>query len=274
MLGTAQWGHGYGVTNSVGRLSDDTLADIAAVAREWGIDAVDTALGYGDAQARLQPFAHDFAVTTKVAAAGDVAAQAREALHELGLDQVHGVLAHDWDALDQDEQRRAASALTRLIERGDARAVGASVYDSAGVASAAHAFRSTQSRLGMIQVPANVLDRRLDSDPELLELAAQGTQIVVRSAFLQGVLLDPASPRANHPDVARVLRVAAESDTSLLALCLSHVKALPWASHVVVGVTTPEELNEIGATWASVEPHLADPSLASADLGLIDPRRW
>ena len=64
MLGTAQWGHGYGVTNAVGRLDDDAIADIVAVAREWDIDDVDTALGYGDAQARLRPFAREFAVTT------------------------------------------------------------------------------------------------------------------------------------------------------------------------------------------------------------------
>lgn len=274
MLGTAQWGHGYGVTNTVGRLSDAAIADIVAVAREWGIDSVDTALGYGDAQARLGPFAHEFAVTTKVAAGEDVAEQAREALEDLGLNQVHAVLAHDWDALDRAEQRRGALALVQLAERGDARLVGASVYDSPGVASAAEAFASAAVPLGMLQVPASVLDRRLDADPALAELAHGGTQIVVRSAFLQGVLLDSRASRAAHPDVARLHREAAAAGVSPLALCLSHVKALPWASHVVVGVTSPEELNDIAATWASVDPHLADPSLASADLDLIDPRRW
>lgn len=274
MLGTAQWGHGYGVTNAVGRLDDDAIADIVAVAREWDIDDVDTALGYGDAQSRLRPFAREFTVTTKVAGGEDVSAQASEALHQLGLSHLHGVLAHDWDDLDPTAQRRAAHALGRLTDDGGARLIGASVYDSAGVVSAAEAFSSTSARLGILQVPANVLDRRLDADPVLVDLATGGTQIVVRSAFLQGVLLDRASTMAAHPDVERVHRDADAAGMSPLALCLAHVKALPWASHVVVGVTSPEELNEIAATWASVEPRLADPSLASADLDLIDPRRW
>jgi len=274
MLGTAQWGHGYGVTNTVGRLADEAIADIVAVAREWDIDSVDTPLGYGDAQSRLRPFAHEFSVTTKVAAAGDVAAQAHEALRELGRSHVHGVLAHDWDALDPAQQRRGAVALARVVDSGEARSDLASVYDAAGVASASEAFHGASARLGILQVPANLLDRRLEADPVLAELAAAGTQVVVRSALLQGVLLDPSSPRSSHPDVVRVHRAAAEEGTSALALCLSHVKALPWASHVVVGVTTPEELNEIGTTWASVDARLADPSLASTDLDLIDPRRW
>lgn len=274
MLGTAQWGHGYGVTNAIGRLAEADLADIVAVAREWEIEAVDTALGYGDAQARLRPFAQEFDVTTKVAGAGDVAAQVREALGELGLPHAHGLLVHDWDALDPQAQRRTARTLDRLAQHGDALLVGASVYDAAGVASAAEAFASTGSGLGMLQVPASALDRRLDADPVLMELAAAGTHVVVRSAFLQGLLVDATSPRGDHPDVARLHRAAAEAGETPLALCLAHVKSLSWASHVVVGVTTPHELNEIGATWASVDRRRADASLASADLDLIDPRRW
>lgn len=274
MLGTAQWGHGYGVTNAIGRLDDDAIADVVAVAREWGIDAIDTALGYGDAQSRLRPFAREFSVTTKVAGDGNIADQVGESLHALGLRHLDAVLAHDWDELDPNQQARTVHELSGLMGTGGIRLIGASVYDSSGVASAADAFRSPSFRLGSLQVPANVLDRRLDFDPVLLDLAASGTQIVVRSAFLQGVLLDRTSSMAAHPDVQRVHALADETGVSAIALCLSHVKALPWASHVVVGVTTPEELNEIAAAWASLEPRLAGPSLASSDLDLIDPRRW
>ena len=51
VLGTAQWGNAYGVTNAVGRLADSELATIVAAAHEAGITQVDTARGYGDAQA-------------------------------------------------------------------------------------------------------------------------------------------------------------------------------------------------------------------------------
>jgi len=100
VLGTAQWGDSYGVTNAVGRLSDEEIASIVAVARESGIAEVDTARGYGDAEARLRPFASEFGVTTKVSGAGDVFAQVEGSLIELGVDSLAGVLIHDWDVLD------------------------------------------------------------------------------------------------------------------------------------------------------------------------------
>ena len=55
VLGTAQWGNAYGVTNSVGRLSDEQIGQIVSVARAAGISDIDTARGYGDAEERLRP---------------------------------------------------------------------------------------------------------------------------------------------------------------------------------------------------------------------------
>ena len=66
VLGTAQWGNPYGVTNTRGRLTDETLAEIIAVAKSSGIRAIDTAGMYGDAEARLASWASDFSITTKV----------------------------------------------------------------------------------------------------------------------------------------------------------------------------------------------------------------
>ena len=60
----------------------------------------------------------------------------------------------------------------------------------------------------------------------------------------------------------------------MLEVCLAHVRALPWATHVVVGVTSASELREIVEVWVACEPELAAAELGSDDLELIDPRRW
>jgi aryl-alcohol dehydrogenase-like predicted oxidoreductase len=138
--------------------------------------------------------------------------------------------------------------------------------------SAASTFDAGGVPLGVVQVPANVLDRRLDSSSLLIELAAAGTHVVVRSAFLQGVLLSTGGGLANHPNVVR-FRESVDS-TSLLEACLGHVRGLPWATHVVVGVTSAAELSEIVAAWDSCTPALAHADLESSDLELIDPRCW
>jgi len=273
VLGTAQWGDAYGVTNAVGRLSDDEVASIVAVARDAGIHEVDTARGYGDAQARLRPFARDFAVTTKVFGGADVTDQVDASLVELGVDSLSGVLIHDWDALDCKGQGMSVLAYGQLLGSGKVSRVGGSVYDSAGVDSAVSTFDAGGVPLGVVQVPANVLDRRLDEASVLMELAAAGTHVVVRSAFLQGVLLSAGGGLADHSDVVR-FRKSVGSGSSLLEASLAHVRGLPWATHVVVGVTSAAELREIFAAWESCAVSLADSSLASSDLELIDPRRW
>lgn len=274
MLGTAQWGTPYGVTNTAGRLDDATVADIVATAREWDISDVDTAAGYGDAQERLRPFARDFSLTTKVAGAGDVEAQIRASLTDLGVERIHGVLLHDWDALDPDSRTSAVTSLGRAHDAGLVTHVGVSVYDEGGVQSAVDSFTSRSCPLGIVQVPANVLDRRLDASPTLLHLAEQGAEIVVRSAFLQGVLLASEGRHTSHPDVWRFRAETESTGRTPLEACLSHVCALPWATHVVIGVTSPVELNAACEAWASAAPRLAAVSLGSEDLDLLDPRRW
>ena len=272
VLGTAQWGNAYGVTNAVGRLSNEELGAIVAVAHESGVSSVDTARGYGDAEERLRPFALQFDVTTKISGGSDVAAQVEASLEALGLSSVGGVLLHDWDQLDCKGQGMSVLGFSSLLDSGQVSRVGVSVYDAAGLESAATTFAAAGVPLGEIQVPANVLDRRLDSSSLLMELFSSGSRIVVRSAFLQGVLLASGGGLAHHPDVMRFREKV--GDGNLLSACLAHVRALPWATHVVVGVTSAAELQEIVVAWESGTPELASADVGSAELDLIDPRRW
>ncbi len=274
-LGTAQWGSSYGATNQVGRLSDVAVADIVSVAREWGITDVDTAANYGDAQRRLRPWAADFTITTKVDASRDVGEQLFDVLRDLEVDSVDTLLLHDWDEVDDEARERAVRSLRRAVHDGLVMHAGVSVYDEAGVATAVAAFDRARLPLGALQVPANLLDRRLDESTLLNDLARAGCDITVRSAFLQGILLTESGGRADHPATVRFREWVAATDAgSLTAACLGHVRALPWASHVTVGVTSARELSEICEAWASTPPRPAPTELGSDDLSLIDPRRW
>lgn len=274
-LGTAQWGSAYGATNAVGRLSDETIADIVSVAHEWGITDIDTAADYGDAQRRLRPWARGFTITTKVKARGDVGEQLFDALRVLGVDAVDAVLVHDWDEADDEVRRRAVASLNRAVGDGLVARAGVSVYDEQGVTSAMAAFDRARLPLLAVQVPANVLDRRLDHSTVLQDLHQAGCDITVRSAFLQGILLADSGGRAEHPDVVRFREWAHSSRSGSVAeACLGHVRALPWARHVTIGVTSAPELSQACEAWASATAALAPAELGSGDLSLIDPRRW
>jgi len=273
VLGTAQWGHGYGITNLNGRISDAELHSIVDRAESYGITAFDTALAYGDAQVRLRTWANQFRVTTKVSGSRpkDIRRGIHEAAEQLGVVRLDACLIHDWDSLDPEVAKRAARSLEDARDEGLVEAVGVSIYGEAALYSADQAF----STLDQVQAPANALDRRLDRSAILTDLAERGVRIQVRSALLQGLLVGPSiSKLSGHPAIEKYLKFATEVQTSPIALALGHVRALAWASEVVIGVTSAQELSEVARDWKAAPAALADPSLSCLDTALIDPREW
>jgi aryl-alcohol dehydrogenase-like predicted oxidoreductase len=168
--------------------------------------------------------------------------------------------------------------LGALLESGTVSAVGVSVYSEDEVAAARSAFLMGGVPLGAVQVPANSIDRRLDDSQVLGDLATAGVRVQVRSAFLQGLLLGGSGPVASglgaHPDVLAFQAAAMGAGLSPLVYALRHVHALPWATEIVVGVTSGAELDAIATAWQSTPAQLAPETLASRDLDLLDPRRW
>ena len=280
VLGTAQWGTPYGLTNERGALSDFGVSQIVSAALAAGLERIDTARGirpsqgYGRAQARLRPWARDFRITTKIYGRSEVpiSEQLASSLTDLAIKDVHACLVHDWALLSGDERRSTARALEAVRASGQAANVGVSAYDEAEVASAIEHFES----LDVVQVPASVVDQRLVNSAVLHALNDAGAEIQVRSIFLQGLLLEPRATAslAAHPDIRRFHLFCEENGIAPLTACLSFIKNLGWATQVVVGVTGADELQQIADTWAQ-EPATADwAQLASSDTALFDPRLW
>jgi aryl-alcohol dehydrogenase-like predicted oxidoreductase len=273
VLGTAQWGNPYGVTNGQGRLTDADLAGIVDTAKAAGIRAVDTAGAYGDAESRLSPWAMDFAITTKVRGSdpGSIAEQFDASLQALGVPSVHACLLHDWPTLTDGEATEAVRQLRALQDDDRVSAVGVSAYDDDELARALAVF----GRIGVIQVPVNVPDQRLTRSPALAAIADQGAQIQARSVFLQGLLAGrSATPLGAHPDVLRFHDRCDEAGRGPIEGSLAFVRAQEWVTDVVVGVTSAAELRQIADAWESADGDSAIAGQGSHDLALIDPRRW
>ena len=272
VLGTAQWGSPYGVTNERGRLVDSDLAEIMAVAGEASIKAVDTAAGYGDAEVRLGPWASKLDITTKVKADSPLSMldQACESLNLLGVESVRTLLIHDWFALDPARAAAAAQELAGIRDLGIAGEIGISGYEPTDLETAIDHF----DRLDAVQVPLSALDARLDRHPALADLIAEGTRIQARSIFLQGLLAAPSTVNlGQHPDVVRFHAACMEAGVSPIEGALSAVRARTWVSEVVIGVTSGQELREIARAWLSPAAEVTK-FTASHDLALIDPRNW
>jgi len=278
VLGTAQFGHGYGITNSRGRLSDNEVASILDLALESGITRIDTAAVYGDALERLRPWASKFSFTGKIVGTDpiDPLEQITASLRTLGRDTFDACLVREWDRLDQPRRDLIIERMIAALDQGLIERIGVAAYTRDDV----HSFRSHLHRAGQdmdaVQVPANPVDRRLDQDVELQQLADAGFEVAVRSAFLQGLLLQETDTQfTEHPDLRRYWEFVRESEFgSPIQICLAHVKALPWATQVVVGVSSLVEWEQILTAWSSAAPELLPAALVSTDEVLLDPRLW
>jgi len=271
ILGTAQWGLDYGATNPGGRLTDESILEIADVARARGIRRLDTAPGYGDAEARIGAVAPGFGVQTKVSASGQplshLLSSVESSLASTGRHVLDALLVHDWASLESWAQEPVARAVAGLKEAGLVLAVGVSAYEEADLASAVEAFDS----LDLVQVPVSVLDQRLTRSPSLAEVRERGGRIQARSILLQGAAVAGVEHPVfgTHPDVARL-----RESGSPLSLCLGFVASLHWVDELVLAVTSGFELAQLMGRLEEPVTGVDWPALASSDPWLVDPRQW
>jgi aryl-alcohol dehydrogenase-like predicted oxidoreductase len=274
LLGTAQWGLDYGVTNALGRLTDDALGDLVLAAVDLGFTRLDTAPVYGDAERRIASIAPGFEVQTKVTASGldsdAIIASLRESLHRLRMSPVAACLVHDWPALDAEARGTAAAALHRAKRDGLVEQIGVSSYDQRDLVSAVDDFPD----IDIVQVPVSVLDQRLDGSAAIDQLRARGTRIQARSVFLQGVAVAADGRFGSHPDVVRLREVAVQLCVEPQRLALDYVSSRFWVDELVVAPTSVAELEQIHAALGGPRIGTDWTTLASTDEDLLDPRRW
>lgn len=274
-LGTVQFGLDYGISNHDGQVSDEELDAIIALARQAGIDTLDTAQAYGNAEQRLgQRDITGFTLIDKLAPGlplSDVKAALNNSLHLLGRKRLDGLLLHR----SQDASPALFELLTDLQQQGAIGKLGISVYSPEELDT----WSAAGYPLELVQLPANLLDQRFLRTGWLDKLVDMGCEIHVRSLFLQGLLL---MQPAQRPDYFQRFATALEQfdhwhpSVAPLGRALSIMTALPQVSRFVVGVCHAQELAAIvAASQVQHECYEADIAhLASMEQELINPGLW
>jgi len=277
LVGTAHWGQNYGITNNQGRLADSALIELIDGLRLLGHTHLDTAPAYGDAETRIGHLAPGFVVQTKITGAGATLHSLESclcsSLDALRVKAVPGVLVHDWPSLTDSERKTTADFLVRAQGETRISRIGISAYEAADLDSALQVFE----QVGVVQVPANALDQRLNGTPQIRDFREIGGKVQARSLFLQGLLAVGAKKTQfnNAPSIDRFMKVAQDHGRSPIQLALDYIKSQDWIDEIVVAPTSLFELREIHEAWLSVPDYEIDwEVLHSNDIDLIDPRRW
>lgn len=253
VLGSAQWGMAYGITNQTGQVSPSTVTAILQAAPDaW----IDTAVAYGNAETVIGHLPIKRPLVTKLQK-GD---RLDDSLRRLSVTQVAGVLVHDEsnhdDAMWQHLQTERANGRTA--------AIGVSVYTP-------EALEWWLTRdIDMVQLPLNGLDQRFL--PWIPRLKDRGIVVHARSPFLQGLLLLPLDQLPSYFNPLRHL--LARIPEPRLGSALGFLRQVPGVDGIVVGVTSLAEYQQVRQAMIDPLPNLDWQTWVCHDNDMILPMRW
>ena len=151
--------------------------------------------------------------------------------------------------------------------------IGVSVYDHNQLKSILENYN-----IDLVQLPFNILDKRLIDSGMLSTLQKRGIEVHARSVFLQGLLLmsNQDRPRKFHRWNA-LWKTWHEwlNDNQITALeaAIRHAVSMPEISKVLVGVDTKDQLKEIIIASDGILPNIPA-ELYTNDVNLLNPSNW
>lgn len=278
VIGSAQFGLDYGVTNTSGKVTDADLKKILLRATDSKIDLIDTAIAYGDAEARISKMVKllgldmRFRFVTKLSFMdnGFFLPDIKSLEHSLNILKnllPYGLLIHDADKIPETYLEEAKTILHELKQRFGFKRAGISTYSPKVLE-----MWSQNSDIDLAQVPVNVLNQKF------LNVIKNQTNIEfhVRSLFLQGILLAPKEKRPSYfskfENILDKYDAAVErSRLSRLEFNISFGESLS-AGALVIGVTSEHELSEIIYNRQFIEMDCSH--LSSDEELIINPALW
>jgi len=281
-IGTAQFGMPYGIANKKGQVSVDEGRKILAFAKENGIHALDTAIGYGDSEKQLGEIGiAGWHVVTKLLSVPEdcididdwVEKNIYASLERLKISTLYGVLLHKPGQLREGKGPSIYYALQKAKKQGLINKIGISVYSPDELSELIPEFD-----FDIVQAPFNVFDRRFVESGWLSKLAKANIEVHARSVFLQGLLLMPIADRPAAFNPWNILwekydNWLSENKLSPLEACLNHVLNYPMIDKVIVGVDSLQNIKEITGAISTKIPAVPE-YLSCNELALINPYLW
>jgi aryl-alcohol dehydrogenase-like predicted oxidoreductase len=195
-LGTVQFGMDYGINNQLGRQPGlyETF-EILDYALNNGIDTIDTASAYGDAELilgkyfRLYPEKSNIKLISKLRPnciktndiKGTIEKEITDTLKRLNVSYLDGYLLHTPEYILNEE---IVNSMLVMKEKGFVKNIGVSVYDTE------HGFAAINTgKVDYIQLPYSIFDKRGKKTGFLKKAKEAGITIFTRSAFLQGLFM-------------------------------------------------------------------------------------
>ena len=283
-LGTVQFGIDYGINSENGQVQPEEVRSILNYAHSQNIDLLDTAPAYGNSEKVLGVAnVQNFKVVTKTRhfnnakiSNSDIGLLKKDfscSLTDLRQESFYGVLVHNVSDLLKPGAEKLYDHLQELKQAEKIEKIGVSVYDYSQLQSILDNFD-----IDLVQLPFNILDRRMIDSGMLSTLRSSNTEVHARSVFLQGLLL---MSEQNRPDKfnrwSGLWKIWHEwlNDSQITALeaTIRYAISMPEISKVLVGVDNKDQLKEIIIASNGILPNIPT-ELHTNDINLLNPSNW
>lgn len=279
-IGSANFGLKYGFRNQNRKLSPETVGEILDYAWENGVDTIDTSMGYGDSESVIGSYLEvnkgkDFRIITKINTTEAPTKRLNQSLDNLHKLDVYGILIHNFNYYEKNPG--LFDYLLQFKKEGKCRKIGISLYYPEEL----QLLIDKKIPLDIVQVAYSIFDRRFEKMfPVLKEL---GTEIHVRSAFLQGLFFSETQKLSVHFDhvknkIDTIQKLSASTGISIASLCLNFAADNQFIDKIIIGVDSLSDLKDnlrILSENGPVQPYL-EPlyDLAIEDVNILFPHLW
>lgn len=284
ILGSVQFGLSYGISNSAGQPSRDTVFETLDTAWDCGIRILDSAQAYGQANSIISDY-HQcqekrFFIINKIMRHPEdpekVLSSLSREMDMLKIDKFHCIMIH--------HARSVPHSLTdsffEILKDRFTNLVGLSIETP----DEYHMLKNRFS-FNIVQLPLNIFNQKFIHDSFLEELKKNHVEIHARSAFLQGLALgNPAlSPAYLESLVSKVRRFQQDCELheiSTAAACLLYILEKETVDHIVTGAQNPHQLEEIVSSlqesykFKQQEKRLPWKNYACDNFDLVHPSCW
>jgi aryl-alcohol dehydrogenase-like predicted oxidoreductase len=261
-LGTVALGMNYGISNNEDKPDRAHSFGIISSALKAGINTLDTARGYGEAEQLIGDFLKDRKIgepvnivtkfrlspenlTNKEKIRTEIYNSVRSSLSLLKLKYIPICLLHMNRRLPlHDVLEILPSVFSDLKNDGLIEVAGVSV-DHPGEAASFLEHPVIEA----MQVPLNIFDTRIVKNGSLDRMHKEGKIVFVRSIFLQGLFfMNPNSLKGNLAEAAKYIEalqnIARSANMSIAQIAFSFINNLQGISSIVFGAVNQDQVKQ------------------------------
>lgn len=289
ILGTAQFGMNYGVTNTKGKIRKNDALKILKLASNLGIKTLDTAQDYGEAEDLIggsKSIKSNFKINTKIIfdeseinskfPLSSMYIKLKKSLKCLRTNYLNSLMIHNGSKLNINS--------TGLIDwfkickkQNIIRSFGASIYQDTFLPE------RILKELDFVQIPFSLFNSEAEKNGIVKLCLKNKVQIHVRSIFCQGILLCEVDKlplwcdKKDKEIFKKIKEFSAQNNSEMIDLACSYIQSKKWINSILIGLTSEGELKEIYKAFAKntiFDFEKINKLSLNLSQKLIDPRRW